>query len=473
MKQNKENVSRTKNELQLNEEKGSLGRKLVKVALPIALQSLIGSSLALVDNLMVGSLGEAELNAVGVGGQIFFIHWMVLFGFTSGCSTFMAQFYGVKDISNIQKTAGVAMTVTSCVSLLFFAAGMLCPQLILRIFTRFPEIIELGAGYVRYASLSFLALAVTIPLTSALRATQQTHLPLIISATAFATNTLLNYLLIFGKFGFPRMGIEGAAAATMTARLLEMSLLVYVVFFRNNLIKGKLGDFFRFNRELAGRVIRNAVPTTLNETLWGIGTALYVAAFARIGITEGAAVQACNTINNLFIMAGFSIGDATLILVGQRLGEGRTDEAYHLAKRLVKIAVLIGLIAGGGLILSGNFLLGMFEFTPRGQKYAFLILVVYGCTMWLSLYTATNITGVLRCGGDTKFAMLAEVLTVWCIGVPMAFFTALVLHWPIYFAVLAVKAEELVKAIVLTWRFLSRKWAKNVITEIESKETAN
>lgn len=443
----------------------SLLKTMAAVALPIALQSLIGSSLNLVDNLMVGSLGEAELNAVGVSVQFYFVHWMLLYGFTSGTATFMAQYFGVKDFHNIRKTVGFALTVTVSVSMLFFLTALIFPHYVLRIFTRFPEIIELGSGYVRACAPAFLFTAVTVPFTSALRATQQTRLPLYISGAAFLTNTFLNYLLIFGSWGAPKLGVAGAALATMIARGLEMSLILYMVFGRKNKLCGPIREFFSYTKSSAVKIVKNAVPTTINETMWGLGTSLYVAAFARIGVTEGAAVQACSTINNLFIMAAFSIGDATLILVGQKLGEGKLDYAYQLAKKMVKIGLVIGLAAGGLLIVFGKPLLSLFEFTDRGAHFALLILIVYGCTMWLTVYNAVNVTGVLRCGGDTRFAMLAEVLAVWCVGVPVAFLTALVLQWPIYFAVLAVKLEDVVKGIAVTKRFFSKKWVKNVILE--------
>lgn len=443
----------------------SLLKTMAAVALPIALQSLIGSSLNLVDNLMVGSLGEAELNAVGVSVQFYFVHWMLLYGFTSGTATFMAQYFGVKDFHNIRKTVGFALTVTVSVSMLFFLTALFFPHYVLRIFTRFPEIIELGSGYVRACAPAFLFTAVTVPFTSALRATQQTRLPLYISGAAFLTNTFLNYLLIFGSWGAPKLGVAGAALATMIARGLEMSLILYMVFGRKNKLCGPIREFFSYTKSSAVKIVKNAVPTTINETMWGLGTSLYVAAFARIGVTEGAAVQACSTINNLFIMAAFSIGDATLILVGQKLGEGKLDYAYQLAKKMVKIGLVIGLAAGGLLIVFGKPLLSLFEFTDRGAHFALLILIVYGCTMWLTVYNAVNVTGVLRCGGDTRFAMLAEVLAVWCVGVPVAFLTALVLQWPIYFAVLAVKLEDVVKGIAVTKRFFSKKWVKNVISE--------
>lgn len=438
-----------------------------KVALPIALQSLIGSSLSFIDNLMVGSLGELELNAVGVSVQVFFIYWMLLFGFTGGMGTFISQFYGVMDFKNIRKTTGFALSAAAGVSLLFFVAGFFFPEYILRIFTKYPEVIEAGVGYVRICSFTFLFLAVTQPFTVALRATQQSALPLAASVIAFATNTFLNWVFIFGKLGAPALGVEGAALATAIARLLEMLIILFEVFVLKNKIAGHFREFFSYSKELAARIIRNALPTTANETLWGIGTSMYVAAFARIGISEGAAVQACNTINNMFALAAFSIGDAVLILVGQKLGEGKTELAYNMSRKMIRMGLIVGVLFGTGVIIAGEPLLGLFSFSEQGAAYAFRILIVYGATMWLTLYNAIHVTGTLRCGGDTKFAMITETGTVWLIGVPLAFITSLYLHMPIYLAVLAVKIEEVVKAIFLTRRYYSRKWLKTVIKGID------
>ena len=179
------------------------------------------------------------------------------------------------------------------------------------------------------------------------------------------------------------------------------------------------------------KIVRNALPTTTNETLWGIGTSLYIAAFARMGIAEGAAIQACNTINNMFTMAAFSVGDAILILVGQKLGEGKVDLAYAMSKKLVKIGFGVGIVFSGMIIVAGEPLLSFFSFSAEGDDYASKILIVYGLTMWLTIYNALHVTGTLRCGGDTKFAMITETSTVWFIGVPLAFITALVLNFPI------------------------------------------
>lgn len=436
--------------------------------MPIALQNLIASSLSLIDNLMVGSLGEAELAAVGLSTQIFSIHWMMLFGFCSGCATFMAQFWGAKDVGNIRRVIGFALTVCLSGSLLFFAAALFFPEKVLSIFTNIPEAIEMGKGYVRMGAPIFFCTSITVPFTTALRATQQTSRPLIISSTAFITNTVLNYILIFGAFGAPKMGIVGAALATFLARLLETGLVLFTVFGRRNILKGVPREFFSYDRAFAKKIIGNALPTTINETMWGIATAAYNAAYGRVGITAYAAIQASHTIHNMFSMAFFSMGDAILILVGQQLGKGEMDYAYALTKRLYRIGIFIAGCGGVLLILLCPTIVSFFDFTPEGRIYTIRILNIYGAFMWLELFDGISVTGCLRAGGDTRFSMITEVSTMWLIGVPLVFLGCLYWKLPVHVVVLIAQAELIIKGMILLKRFLSRKWLKNVITDIEA-----
>ena len=442
----------------------NLYKSVFVVAGPIALQSLIASSLNLVDNLMIGALGELALNAVGVSVQLFFVYWMFVFGFASGAATYMAQFYGAKDLVNIRKSTGFTLCVVFAMGVVFFCAAMIFPQYVLRIFTKYPEVIATGIPYVRTGAFTFLLVPITQSFTIVLRATQQTHLPLIASVTGLCMNTFMNYCLIYGHFGLPRLGVQGAALATVLSRMLELGIILYFIFGRDNIIKGPLREFFGFNKILSSKIFKNALPTTINETMWGLGTSMYIAAFARISITAGAAVQACNTINGLFSMAAFSVGDAVLILVGHKLGEEKKEQAYEMAKKLLKLGLAVGIVLGGLTILFGKPILGLFDFTEEGAQAAWKILIVYAATLWMEVYNAVLVTGALRCGGDTRFAMFVEVGAVWLIGVPIAFITSLLLHWPIFLAVLYVKLEGVVKGIILTLRFKSRKWLNTVIT---------
>ncbi|MDR0817897.1 MAG: MATE family efflux transporter [Clostridiales Family XIII bacterium] len=451
--------------LNKNESRG-LYKKLITVALPIMAQNLISASLSLVDNLLVGNLGEVELATVGLGTQISFIFWMILFGFCSGTITYMAQFWGKKDLINMRRVAGIAATVSFGGGLIFAAASLFFPRYVLRIFTDIPEVLDMGTPFVRAGALIFLLWSIIVPCQALLKASQQTKVPLIISLIAFSINTILGFILIYGHLGMPKMGIMGAVTGVIISRFIELALYIYVIFVRKNIVAGPIKEFFSWRGELFGRVVRNSVFTTLNEMLWGFGTSMYNAAYGRIGVTEFAAVQAGNTILNLFSLACFATGDAMLILVGEKLGAGELKKAKNAASKLIRITLIIGAFAGVLLFLTSRPITSLFALTPDGVRYTILILTVYSCVLWLKVFNSGIITGVLRAGGDTRYAMITEVSCVWLIGVPLAFICALVLHWPIYLVVLAVQAEELVKMFILIRRYRKGKWVKDLVVDI-------
>ncbi len=444
-------------------------KKIAFIALPIAIQSVIASSLSLVDNLMVGRLGEAELAAVGIATQIYFVHWMLVFGFTSGVSTYMAQFLGAKDERGMKKTIGIALAVCFSVSVIFFLVAEFFSVYVMRIFTSDELLIRMGADYIKIAAPSLLTVSITVPFQTALRVTKQTHIPLFISIAVFSTNTFLNYCLIFGNFGMPKLGVSGASLATMIARTLEILTVLTVVFVFKNRVAAGLSVYFSWNRQLFLRVIKNAVPTMLNETLWGLGNAMYVAAYARLGVTAYAAVQVGTVINSLFSMAGFSLGDAALILVGEKLGEGDTKYALELGKKILKTAIVTGIIFGIGLIAVSQKLVPLFDLTEKGREYAIIIIAIDAIFLALVLYNGICVVGLLRAGGDTLFAMLIETGSIWLYAVPMAFATALLFHLPVYLVMFCVKTEEILKCAILTKRVISQKWVKNVVSDIAYK----
>jgi putative MATE family efflux protein len=443
-----------------------LSKKLIRVALPIAAQSLIAASLSLVDNLMVGHLGEEALASVGLSTQFMFVYWMLLFGFSGGAITYMSQFFGKGDISSIRRVAGITATVSFAIGLVFFCVSFFAPERVIGIFTDIPVVIEMGTPFVRLSAFVFPVQAIVVPLTAALKATQQTSLPLKISVVVFSVNTLLCILLINGFFGFPKMGIMGAATATLVSRFIEVILYLIVVFARKNLIAGPLREFFTWTKDLFRRVLANSIPTMSNEALWAIGISLYNAAFGRIGVTEFAAVQAGNTIFNIFSLVCFAIGDGMLILCGEKLGRGETEEAYTMGRRILKFAVLFGAVCGAILIFTAQFIVKLFEFTDQGAHYATLILVVYGITLFVKIHNATILVGALRAGGDTRVGMIIDLGTVWCIGVPLAFLGALVFQVPVYWVVALVQLEEIVKFFIMHKRFVSRKWLRDLVEDI-------
>ncbi len=441
-----------------------LYKKLAQIALPISVQGVVSATLGMIDNLMVGFIGETELAAVGIATQIYFIHYLLVFGFIGGAATFMAQFYGAGEMKNIRRVTGFAISIVMVTGIFFFIVAFFFTDEFLSFYVEDPAVKALSAQYVKVGSITFFFLAISLPMEMAFKSTQQTRVPMIISTVVFTTNTFLNYVFIFGKFGAPAFGVAGAALATSIARFLEVVISIFFASRKSNCFHGHIRDYFSWNRDLIIRVVKNAMPTTANELLWSLGQSMYVAAFSRIGTTAYAAYQAAASINSIFSFAAFSVGDASLILVGQKLGEGDKEYTYALSKRLLRIGTILGIITGLLLVFSAPGLTGLFNLSALGKSYTVKILTVYGLVMGLNLYNGINVTGILRGGGDTKFAMIAESSCVWFVAVPLAFLASLVWGFPIYLAVLLIKMEDVVKCILMTKRFLSKKWLNNVIT---------
>lgn len=446
--------------------KKALNRKLVKIATPIAIQGIVSATLSMVDNIMVGFLGETELAAVGVGSQLFMVHYLVLFGILSGSATFMAQFYGTRDMANIRKVIGFDFTLLAVFGTVIFLLVNCFTEGILSVYTEDPAVKALAMQYVRINSLSFLLLAVSSPLEMAFKATQQVRIPMLISNVIFFTNIAINYVLIFGKLGFPKMGVAGAAIGTVSSRIIEVLMNSFFAFRARNEFCGKVRSYFGWDRELIKRIIKNATPTTINEFFWSFGQTMYVAAFSRISTTAYAAYQAANSIFNIFNFAAFSIGDAALILIGEKLGEGDMEYTWKLSKHLIKACILAGVTIGTITILLSGPLSGIFKLTASGKMYTKYILIVFGATMAADLFNGLQIAGILRAGGDTKFAMISESACIWLIAVPLAFTASLVWHLPVHMALLVTRTEMIIRGAILAKRYLSKKWMNTVITDL-------
>ena len=438
-------------------------KKVAMIAVPVALQGLISSSLTLLDNMMVSSLSETALSSVNLGIQLFNIQWMMVFGFCTGCSTFLTQFWGAKDEHSIRRVMGFAVINTVGISLIFFCLGTFFPRQIIGLYSTDPAVVELGAQYLKTASVNFLFIAVINPLSTTLRATQQTRIPMYISFGAFVTDVVFNYCLIFGNFGFPRLEVRGAALATVIARAFEFTLMILLALVRKNPLRGPVREYFAFNGNFAKRVYKNSFFTTINEALWSGANSAMSAAYGHIGTVQYAAYSASITIMNLFLMCMFSLGDASLILVGARIGEGKQDEARSTARRLLKLAGIFGTGAGVLIAIFSRFIIRIFSLSAEGFAVAQDIFYVNACFCPIFLMDGVLISGILRAGGDTRFAALSEICLMWLISVPLAFIGALWLKLPIALVVLMTQVESVLKFIILLRRFRSGKWLNYMI----------
>jgi putative MATE family efflux protein len=290
-----------------------------------------------------------------------------------------------------------------------------------------------------------------------------------VSIISFFTNALFNYLLIFGKFGFPRLGVKGAAYGTLIARAVEITLILYSIYSRkkNNPLAHSIRDMTDWTGDFIKKYFKTAYPVILNEAFWSLGTVLYSVAYAKIGTEAAAAVQILNTVLNIFMVMSRGLANACTVMVGNKIGADEEDEAVEYANNFMILSAVLGLVLGILLFFTTDSILIFFRnLTPGLHDTSKKLLIVSAALFFIKSFNGTMIVGVLRGGGDTKFSMILEMGAVWLVGVPLAFLGALVFRFPVYYVSLMVNMEEVVKAFIGIFRVKSKKWVTNVINDM-------
>ncbi|ABR50310.1 MATE efflux family protein [Alkaliphilus metalliredigens QYMF] len=441
-------------------------KTMLAIALPITIQNLISSALNTVDTIMIGNLGELEIAAVGLANQFFFMFVLLLFGINSGASIFISQFWGRQDIKNIHRVLGIALISGGILSLVFAVGAFGVPNVILGFFTHDQSVIDLGSQYLRIVSLSYFATAVTFAYSFAARSTGEAKLPMVVSAVSLSINTVLNYIYIFGKFGAPALGVSGAAWATLAARSVEMVLLLGMVYGKKYAIAGKIKDMMNLTREFVLKYFKTAYPVILNEGFWSLGMTMYTAIYARISTEAIASVQIANTVQSIFMVVGMGLGNACAVMLGNEIGGNHKERAFNYAKKFAILGPLTGGIMGMLLFALAPYILKLFNVSTEVHINAIRILMVLGVFMAFKIFNAILVIGIVRSGGDTKFSLFLELGSVWLIGVPLAFLGAHVWQLPIYWVVVLVSMEEVVKAGIGSVRLISKKWIHNVVEQM-------
>lgn len=435
---------------------------LCKIALPIALQNLVGSSVNMLDTIMVGQLGAAPLAAVGLANQVFFLLMLFIFGVASGGGVFTAQYWGKRDLAGVRKSFGLSLAAGLAAGLGFSLASFLAPEALVGLYSRDAEVVALGGRYLRIASLSFLPSAASMVLGFTLRGVERVRLPLVSTTVSLVLNAFLNWVLIFGKLGLPAMGVEGAAWATLASRLVELLVIYSVAYARRYPPAGGLRELSAWGGGWGFRFAAVVLPVVVNEVAWSLGITAYNAAFGRMGTGAIASYNVVNTVNQLAMVLFFGTANAAAVLIGKRIGEGRRDLARAYARRFAVLAPALGLAVGLLLLPVRGLLPLLFRLEPEVLAEASrLLLVLAACVPFrvLNLHVAV---GICRAGGDTRFGMLMDLGGVWGLGVPLAFLGAFAWGLPAWAVFLLTQVEEVAKSFVGIWRLASGRWARDV-----------
>ncbi|NOT05649.1 MAG: MATE family efflux transporter [Anaerolineales bacterium] len=440
-------------------------RELLVIAIPISFQQLINASLNMIDVIMVGQLGEASIAALGLSNQIFFVLILILFGATSGMSIFTAQFWGKQEIEPIRKVLGMSLIISTSVALIFTLAATLMPEIVLGFYTKDAEVIRLGSSYLRIVGFTYVPIAIATSYIAILRSIQLIRLTVIATVSALIFKTILGYGLIFGIGGLPALGVRGAAIGTASGWTLELVLLLIFIYTQKTPLAANPLTFFSFDKAFFIRVLTTVLPAIANEMFWSLGITTYNAIYAHIGTDSIAAINVNATIEELGFVIFIGLGNACAVMVGNRIGAGRKDEAYEIVRRVIVMGVAFAVFVGLIIVLLREAVVGLYDLSPSGENNVRWLLLVMASTLWIRMFNFSTFIGALRAGGDTRFALIMEICSIWLIGVPAAYVGAFVLHLPVYLVYLMVMLEEIAKAFVSGWRFRSRKWIHDLVNE--------
>src|SRR5512139_3836889 len=346
------------------------------------LQQAVFSLLNMLAVVFVGQKGDAAVAAVGLAGQIAFLLNLVHFGIISGAAMFTAQFWGRKDVPNLRRVLGLSLILAISASLIFFTLAQFLPGQILSIYSKDPAVIALGASYIQMYSWTFLFFGVTFSYALVMRSTGDVKTPTTISIIALSISTFLSYSLIFGHFGFPELGIQGAAVAAIIARFFECVTLLTVTYAKKSPVAASLRELTDFDAAFVRKVIKPMLPVILNELFWSLGITTYNVIYGHMGTASYAAMNIVSTIEQVCFVIFIGISNATSVLVGNRIGAGKEDEAYRYAGRSLGLGILGGIILGLILQFVKIPVLSLYKVTPEVIQDAGRIINVVSFFLW-------------------------------------------------------------------------------------------
>lgn len=447
----------------MNQSKGFF-KNMLRLALPIALQQLLVSCAQLVDTAMVTRLGNITVSAVGVSSRWIFLMNLFYFGISSGCATLVSQYWGAKEKDNIRKAFGTAMIFSLVVAVVFCTSLFFIPEQMAKVFTNEQPVIDEAVKYLKIVAFMGLFAAFNQIACTVLRATEKVNPPLFTSIASVLINTVLNYILIYGKFGFPELGIKGAALATTISAATQAIILFIYIRTAKQVFKAPIKTFFRLSKDFVAKFSKICLPVVFNEGIWAIGTNIYAMVFARQGSESYAAYTVFSSIEQIAFVFFVGICHACSIMTGKTIGEGNENSAYKLAKKFVIMTPILGVITGSALALCREPLLSLLHIETQGAFELTSKLILIYC-MWLPVRNIpyTLIVGTFRAGGDTKIGILYDCLSLYLIGIPAVAFLGLYLKVDFHYLIIAMYlSEDILKSVLSIYRFKSKKWIRNL-----------
>lgn len=443
----------------MDERKRSLRKEIVRLALPIALQQFMTALVGACDAIMLGKLSQDAMSAVSLATQVTFVFNLFMFAFMAGENMFVAQYYGKGDYIGISQVFSLVTKICGCIAVVFLAGTLFFPEQLMRILTNEETLIVLGSEYLRVIGISYVFSGIAQTFLAIMKNCGAVNMSTLINGVMVILNIALNAVFIFGLSGFPKMGIKGAALATVLATVLQFLWSVGYVLCRIRAVKFSLRSC---EKKLFGRFWQKAVPLLINNLAWGIGFSMYSVIMGHLGTDAVAANGIANISKNLVVCFCLGLGNAGSIIVGNRLGADRLQEAKEAGGTLTKTAIIAGIVSGLVLIALSPFITKMVDLTPTARGYLQKMLLISSYYIAGKSVNCMTIGGIFAAGGDSKFGMLCDSVTLWCIIVPLGCICAFILKLPVMVVYFVLNLDEIIKLPVVYKHYKKYKWIKNL-----------
>ena len=444
------------------QENKNIYKKLFTIVTPIAFQYFMASLVTASDAFMLGFLDQDSLSAVSLAGQIAFVFSLFFMAFVGGCNVLGAQYWGKKDIATVEKVLAVTMRYSLLVGAVFTLAAFLIPCQIMRIFTYDSELVRLGGIYLRTVALGYILAGFSQAYFGIMKICDLAGLSSLIGSLGVVLNILLNACLIFGLGSFPEMGIAGAAVATVITRAFECVFII-VVIAMGKCPKPRLAAIFRLNDAPLHRdYIRYTLPLLLNQLGWGGGVTMYSVIMGHLGTDAVAANSIAGIVRSMIASLCWGIASGVGIILGGMLGRNETEEARKAGGKFVRLSLLIGAASGVVILAVTPLLMHFVTLNDRAQYYLGFMMLMAAYYIIGNSLNSTIIGGIFPAGGDTKFGMVCDIVTLWFVIVPIGAIAAFVLKLPVLAVAFILTLDEFVKIPAVYRHYMKFKWLKNI-----------
>lgn len=432
------------------------------IGIPVIIQNLINSLVNMVDVFMVGRLGEVAITSTSLGNSWFFIYVLLCGGITAAGSIFISQHWGNKETGKIHQYMGIMTIGVIILAAIMGSCSIFFSDTIIRIYSRDPAVIKMGASYIRIIGYSYIFSALTNVFVATLRSTQNAFVPMIGTILSLICKLLLNYCLIFGHMGMPKLGVNGAAIATVIARIIEFLFIVGYTYCKKLDIGVNPKRFFHIERQTVKQYFRYGLFIILGEAIYGIGNSVYNIAYKYTGTESQAALQIVNSIKSLALVLSIGVGNSASVIIGKQLGQNQLEKAKRFCKKYLIFSPILAVVVSVILVLFAPMILHMFHIGQSSQTYAHKMIYILAFELPFRAINFTIIVGILRAGGDSTYCFKANLCGTWLFGLPMAFLGAVVLKAPVYIVYLMATADEIGKFFICFPRTIKYKWMRNL-----------